>query len=406
MTGARSTARTVEVDHVVVGLGGIGSAAAYWLSRLADDPARVVGLEQFELGHVRGASHDHSRIIRRSYHTEHYVRLTAAAYDAWTAVSEQLGEPLVVRTGGIDLFPHDAAIPMHTYTESMDAAGVPYEVLDAGEVVRRYPPFRLDDGVTALYQDDTGIAPAARGTRAHQDLARRNGAVLHEHSPVTAIRSDGHGEVVVIAGDTTYVTGSVVVAADAWAGQLLAPLGVTLPLEVTREQVVYYRTANLAPFAAGRFPVWIWMDEPSFYGFPIYGVTDRVKAAEDVGGQPTTADGRSFDPDHASLARLGAFLAATLPALTLADPQVTTCLYTLTPDRDFVLDDVPGHPGVQVALGAGHGFKFASWFGRTLAERACARTPPVPTRGDLDLTPFRLDRPGLTDPGYRPNYFV
>ncbi|HZI45394.1 MAG TPA: FAD-dependent oxidoreductase, partial [Ilumatobacter sp.] len=127
-----------EFDVAVVGLGGLGSAAAYWLARSG---STVVALEQFELGHVRGASHDHSRIIRRSYHTPDYVALTAAAYETWQVVEGDADEQLVTRTGGIDIFPPAAAIDPEPYLSSMTACGVPYEWLDAGEVRRRWPAF-------------------------------------------------------------------------------------------------------------------------------------------------------------------------------------------------------------------------------------------------------------------------
>src|SRR6188768_157715 len=123
-----------EFEYAVVGLGGLGAATAYWLARRSPS---VVAFEQFELGHVRGASHDHSRIIRRSYHTPGYVALTAAAYDCWQAVERDADEQLITRTGGIDIFPADAAIDPAPYRDSLDANGVPYEWLDAGEIRRR-----------------------------------------------------------------------------------------------------------------------------------------------------------------------------------------------------------------------------------------------------------------------------
>ena len=148
-----------EHRHAVVGLGAIGSAAAYWLARRAGSD--VVAFERYELGHQRGASEDHSRIIRRSYHTPWYVSLTAHAYRAWAEVELDAGKKLIVRTGGLDLWPEGAAIPMRDYTASMDECGVAYERLDAGETMRRWPPWHLPWSVQALYQPDGGIAPAS-----------------------------------------------------------------------------------------------------------------------------------------------------------------------------------------------------------------------------------------------------
>jgi sarcosine oxidase len=255
--------------------------------------------------------------------------------------------------------------------------------------------------VAGIFQPDAGIAPAALGNAAHQRLAVQRGVVLRERAPVRAIISDGRGELTLVTDDLTYRTGSLVVCADAWTNDVLAPLDVKLPLLVTREQVAYYPAADLGPFRPDRFPVWIWMDDPSYYGFPVYGDRGAVKAAEDVGGRSTTAAERSFDTDVHALARLTSFLQRTLPEMVgRSPPRVKTCLYTLTPDRDFVLDEVPGHPGVQVALGAAHGYKFASWFGRTLAERAVHGTTAA------DLTAFRMDRPALLDADPPVRYLV
>src|SRR4051812_22053975 len=144
-----------DYDYIVLGLGGFGSAAAYWLARRAGD--EVLGLEQFELGHVRGESQDHSRIIRLSYHTPGYVELARAAYAAWDELERDSGEQLILRTGGLDFAPRISAIPLATYSESMAAAGVEYESLDAREIMRRWPQFRLTDDIHGLYQSQSGI---------------------------------------------------------------------------------------------------------------------------------------------------------------------------------------------------------------------------------------------------------
>ena len=371
-----------DYEYIVLGLGGFGSAAAYWLARRAG--AGVLGLEQFELGHVRGESQDHSRIIRLSYHTPGYVELAKHAYRAWAEVEREAGEPLVLKTGGLDLGPRESAIPLTGYSDSMDAAGVPYERLDAAEIMRRWPQWRLDDDVHGLFQAEGGIAMAAKGNAAHQRMAREHGATLVDRTPVDGIRPL-EGEVEVLAGGRAYRCRRLVVAAGAWSNQALAPFGVHLPLRVTQEQVTYFSAPRADDFQPDRFPVWIWMDDPCFYGFPVFGESGP-KVGQDAGGEETTATTRTFEPDQAALARVTRFLERYLPGALGPVLYTRTCLYTLTPDRDFVLDTLPDRPDVSVGIGAGHGYKFASVVGRILAELA------MDGRSAHDLEPFSLDR--------------
>lgn len=391
-----------EFEVAVVGLGGLGSATAYWLARRG---VSVVGLEQFELGHVRGASHDHSRIIRRSYHTPGYVELTAQAYEAWEAVERDGDTTIVTRTGGVDLFPPGAAIAPDPYRDSLDAVGVPYEWVDATEIRHRWPAFDrgsiVRDGVMGLVSADTGIVPAGPGTATLQRLATAHGAELRAHSPVTAVEPSG-GEVDIVTASGSVRCGAVVICADAWTNRLLEPLGHRVGMVTTREQVSYFPTADLDDLRPGRFPVWIWMDDPSFYGFPTFGppqVTDRLKGSEDCGGAEVDPDTRTFEPDPTMEQRLATFMSG-LVGDRFGPPSTTTCLYTLTADRDFVVDRLPDHPNVCVGLGAAHGFKFAAWFGRTLADLATGGAPGPA------LVPFAVDRPALSQPISRDAWLV
>jgi sarcosine oxidase len=381
---------TETADVVVIGAGGLGSATAWHLARRGVD---VVLLERFAFGHKNGASHDTSRILRRSYHTPGYVNLAREAYDDWATLEGESGERLVTRTGGLDFFPPGAAIPPADYMTSMDTSGVPYDRLDVREVAARWPAITLPDGTFSIFQKDTSIVPAGRSTATLQNLALRRGARLYDESPVTGIRGGA-----VTTPDRTISAGRVVITADAWTNDLLAHLGTRLPLTVLREQVTYFAPARPAGFGPERLPVWIWMDDPSFYGFPTYE-GPLVKAAQDCGGAVTTADSRGFDTDPEGLNRLGSFVGGLLPGI--GPPHHTvTCLYTLTPDRDFVIDAVPGHPDVYVGLGAAHAFKFAPTFGRVLADLA--------TTGETssEIAPFAMDRPALVDPDYRPTWLV
>ena len=377
-----------EWDAIVVGLGAIGSGAAYWLSRRFGD--RVLGLEQFELGHSNGASQDHSRIIRLSYHRPDYVRLARRAYQTWAEVEAESGTTIVTRTGGLDVAPRDAAIPLADYMASMTAEDVPFEHLDAAEIMRRWPQWQLGDDHHGLYQAESGLADPFRANAAHQRLAREHGATLLDRSPVVALRDAGGEVEVELADRTIHRAGHVVLAADAWTNELLRSFDRRLPLTITKEQVTYFACPDPAAFSPDRFPIWIWMDDPSFYGFPTYGEAGP-KAAQDVGGEETTPDTRTFDRDEAAFGRLEDFLARHLPGHVGPPIYTKTCLYTLTPDRDFVLDRLPDQPNVLMTLGAAHGFKYASLFGRIVAELVA--DGETPSQGDIER--FRVDRPIL-----------
>jgi sarcosine oxidase len=304
----------------VVGLGGIGSGAAYWLSRRLG--ADVLGLEQFELGHSRGASQDHSRIIRLSYHRPDYVRLAKRAYETWELLQAESGVQVVTTTGGLDLWPAGARIPMSDYSGSLAAEGVPFEMLDAAETMRRWPQWRLADDTVTIYQAAAGLADQNRANAAHQRLAREHGATVLDRTPVTALRDRGGEIEIETSGAGRFRAGVVILAADAWTNELLASFDRRLPLTITREQVTYYACPRPEDFAPHRFPVWISMNEPCFYGFPTYGEAGP-KAAEDVGGQPTTARERSFEPDRVARAPLDAFMASHLPG-SLGPRSVST----------------------------------------------------------------------------------
>ena len=397
--GPYDAAMRSEWDAIVVGLGAIGSGAAYWLSRRFGD--RVLGVEQFELGHANGAGQDHSRIIRLSYHRPDYVRLARRAYATWADVEQDSGVTIVTRTGGLDVAPRDAAIPLVDYMNAMTAENVPFDHLDGAEIMRRWPQWRLGDEHHGLFQADAGIADPNRANAAHQRLAVRNGATLLERSPVARLRDTPDGVEVHLADGTIHRAGHVVLAADAWTNELLASFDRRLALTIIQAQVTYFAPSDQAAFSPDRFPIWIWMDDPSFYGFPTYGEAGP-KAAEDVGGDEVTPATRTFERNEAGFARLTDFLGRHLPGHLGPEIYTKTCLYTMTPDRDFVVDRLPDHPAVLVALGAAHAFKFASVIGRILAELVAGGD--TPSAGELGR--FAIDRPILLESNPATSFLV
>jgi sarcosine oxidase len=382
-------------EYIVVGCGGIGSAAAYWLSRQAGD--QVLALEQFHLGHDRGGSEDHSRIIRLSYHASEYTTLTPHTYEAWSEVEEESGTQLVFKTGGLDLEPvDDGPRFINQYTGSMRAASIPYEELSAQEVMERFPQFRLDENVRGVYQEDAGLVDAGRANATHVALARSRGAEILENTPVRSIRVAGDG--VEVATDKCIFSGRrLILAAGAWTNEILRHVGVELPITCTQEQVTYFRAPSLEEFSPGRFPVWIWHGGPesSFYGIPVYGAP-ATKAGQDVGGDVVTAQTRTFETNERVLANVRSFLYRYIPGSLGPELYTKTCLYDMPPDREFVLGTLPDLPQISVFNGAGHGFKFASLAGKILSELALHGETQYP------IEAFRTDRPALTDPAYEP----
>ncbi|MFZ2502842.1 MAG: FAD-dependent oxidoreductase, partial [Nocardioides sp.] len=330
-------------------------------------------------------------------HTPNYVAMTKLAYDDWARLEAASGESLVTVSGGLDIFPAGGIIPIEDYTESLAAEGIPFELLDSVEVAARWPQFALPEDAVTLFQERGAVVPAARGTAAMQRVAVERGATLLGETPVLAIEPLESGYLVRTAS-AAYEVGGVVVCADAWTNHLIEPLGTTVPLTVTEEQVTYFAPADPAAYDPAVMPLWIWMDEPCYYGFPAYGEA-TVKAAQDVGGPLVTPETREWGPNAEMADRLAAHMAWMLPGSGDVQRSVR-CQYTLTHDRDFVIDSVPGHPGVVVGLGAAHGFKFAPTFGRLLADLA------ADGGSAFDLSPYGFDRPAITDPDFPPNWMV
>ncbi len=351
-------------DVAVVGLGALGSAAAYHSARKG---ASVVAFEQFELGHVRGASHDTSRIIRTSYGAPEYVRLAQSAYRDWADFEAETGERLTTITGGVVFFPEGGPYKAEAFVDALTETGVPFELLDPEQVAARWPQFALPAGAKTIYTPDSGIAHAARTVAALQMHARLRGAELRDRTPVLAVEPM-EGGVIVRTAAGPVLARKVVIAADAWTNTLLEPLGAAIPLVTMQEQVTYFKPEDAELYDRERFPVWIWEDHSCFYGFPTYG-EPTIKAARDLSENLMSPEERTFVPSDALLEELSGFMGSVIPGK--GDVlRTVTCQYAITPDRRFIISPLEEHPDIIVALGAGHAFKFTPAIGRVLAELA------------------------------------
>ena len=359
-------------DAIVVGLGGMGSSAAYHLARRGQ---RVLGLERFGLAHANGSSHGGSRIIRQAYFEDAaYVPLVLRAYDLWEEIERESGEKILTVTGGLMMGPEGSRTVAGSI-ESARAWDMSYEVLGAEEIRSRFPAFTPDDGMVALFEAKAGILRPERSVAAHARAAESRGAELRFEEPVISWEADPSGEGVRVRTEHgTYEAGRLVVCAGPWAPDLLGSLD--LGLWVQRlVQFWFMPEGGVEPFAVGRQPIWIWEapDGVQFYGFPNHdSAGDGVKVALFRVGERCDPDAIERNVGEEEVESMRDRLRGSVPAIANGEfLRAATCMYTNTPDEHFVVSLHPEHPQVAIAAGfSGHGFKFVSVIGEILADLA------------------------------------
>ena len=371
-------------DVAVIGLGAMGSAA---LLNLARRGVRAVGIERFAPGHDKGSSHGETRIIRLGYF-EHpsYVPLLRRTYELWRELEAECGRPFMHIIGIAEIGPPDGEVVAGTLRASRQHA-LPHEVLDAKEVMRRFPAFRIPDHYAGVVQPDGGFLEVEPSIAAMVALAKAKGAQVRTGEPVRAIEPTPHG-VRIETSRETVEAGAAIVAAGAWLSKLLP----SLPVQprVTRQVQAWFQPVDAAPFAPGRFPVFLLESHHGVhYGFPPHGGTAVKIAKHHHADQTVDPDTVERAVSAADEALIRGALADHIPAANGAMTAAKTCLYTVTPDHDFIVDALPGAANVIVASPcSGHGFKFAPVLGEVVSDLAMAGS----TRHDISR--FRLGRFG------------
>ncbi|MEO0408386.1 MAG: N-methyl-L-tryptophan oxidase [Cyanobacteria bacterium P01_A01_bin.135] len=364
-------------DAIVVGAGGVGSAAAYYLAKAGQ---RVLLLEQFEVNHQKGSSYGYSRVIRYTYDNPIYVDLMRDAYPLWFALQEEAGEQLYVKTGGLDFGPPDAET-FQALKASMDTAGLDYEHISCDEIRDRYPQFTLDEGMEGLFHPDSGLLRTSRCVLAHQRLAQARGATVIDQTPVVSITPTAAGAEVQTAKDT-FTCDRLVLTVGSWAKGLLAEQGIDLPLKIMPCQLGFYQPKRAADFEPGRFPVFFAHMNGDYgempYGIPHEDPSIGVKITTFYGWPTVTSPSEvDYTPSQDWTERIRGFAQQYIP--DAAGPLLSTrrCLYTLTPDKDFIVDAHPHYPHVVIGAGfSGHGFKFTTLLGKMLADLAVEGSTP------------------------------
>ena len=363
-------------DVVVCGLGAMGSAALHHLARRGK---RVLGLERHSPGHDRGSSHGSTRIIRLGYF-EHpsYVPLLRRAYALWRELETAAGRRLLHVTGIAEIGPPSGTLVQGTLA-SARLHELQHAVLLAPELMRRFPAFRLPQHYVAVLQPDGGFLEAEPSIAAHLALASSAGADIRSGETVRAIEP-GTGFVRVITDRGTVEAGAAIVAVGAWTKSLLPKFGATL--RVTREVMGWFALTAADLSSARQLPVFIIESRHGMhYGIPAprgaNGPTEIKVAKHHHRNETVDPDAYDRTVSAADEALIRAAIADHLPMANGELIAAKTCLYTMTPDGDFLIDHLPGAPNVIVASPcSGHGFKFAPVVGEVLADLATTGTTP------------------------------
>ena len=357
---------TRAYDAIVVGLGAMGSAAAY---QLASRGASVLGIEAFGRAHELGSSGGLTRIIRLAYF-EHpdYVPMLRAGWEMWPRIeAEAGGDQLMQVTGGLYIGRRGSAV-LEGSLKSAETHGLAHELLGADEMARRYPMLTLDADMDALHEPLAGILFPDKCIEAHLTLAERAGAELHFGERVSGWSSGAAG-VTVTTDAGTYGAERLVIAAGAWLPKMTPELN--LPLTVERNVLFWYEPVRSGElFEAARFPVWILEidDQRAFYGFPSLP-GQGVKVARHHGGRPVDPDALDRDASAVDEQPVREFTADYMPLANGRRLDSRVCMYTNTPDFNFILDFHPDDQRVLIASPcSGHGFKFSNVIGSIVAD--------------------------------------
>lgn len=375
-------------EAIVVGLGAMGAGATY---QLAKRGVRVLGLDMFPLGHNQGSSHGHHRMIRRSAYRPEIDRMAERAFALWRELEAESGQNILNLIGEVSLFDPNAAeerqlrrrslpgeesdAPAHGHSPFDFTMGGRRELLDEASLRERFPGFRYHEGMIATYEAEAGFLRPEVGVAAHLAVAERFGATIRRPETVTGWQTDGDG-VAVTTTEGTYRADRLILATGPWAAELLADLG--HPLQVVRIVNAYFAPTRpdlwTSATRPGGFPgasdFLLTVAEGSFYGMPsIEGV--GLKIGRHDNGEQTTARTIRRDVDAAEIDYLRAVLDRYMPGASGPVTQTITCMYTMTPDEQYIIEPHPAHAQVVYGCGcSGTSYKFSGVIGEMLADLA------------------------------------
>jgi sarcosine oxidase len=386
-----------NVDTIVLGLGAMGSAAIYQLAKRGE---RVLGIDRFSPPHHYGSSHGETRIIRQAIgEGEAYVPLALRSYELWREIEREAGKELLVTTGGLILENPQSNTMMHgrrnflaQTTECARRFNIHHEILEPQEIRKRYPQFAVAHEF-GYFEYETGYLRPELCIQAQLHLAKRHGAKLQINEKVLTINSHGFNKGISVRTDqAVYGADKLIIAAGSWVTQFLEPSHAQ-HFKVYRQVMLWFRIRDdlQSQFLPGEFPIFIWIFENGgenvFYGFPsLDGKTIKIASEQYVNVTTPEQVERGITEEEKN-AMYENFVLGRLPGIANACDEAASCLYTTTPDSNFVIDFYPGHPQVIIASPcSGHGFKHSAAIGEVLAELV------IGGKSKIDISSFGIDR--------------
>lgn len=381
-------------DVCVVGLGAAGAATLYQLARRG---LKVVGIDRFSPPHVYGSTHGDTRITREAIgEGEAYTPLVQRSHAIWRELEAETGEDLLTQCGGLIIEAAGGGAAGHHRHEFLASTiacarryGIEHELLTATDVTRRFPQFGVDGTESAYYEPTAGFVRPERCVSAQLTVATRLGAGIRRDERVLSVETSMAS--VRVRTDRGVVHAErVVLAVGPWVRDFIETDQLRL-FNVYRQVLTWFELRpDAGDHTPAAMPVFIWglQDGNAFYGFPAIDGTRDIKVADEKLDSPTTADEASLDvePDEPHVV-YESMLSTRLPGLSSRCVRAARCLYTVTPDANFVIDEHPDLDGVLlVSPCSGHGFKHSAGVGEAIAQRVTTGS------SDVDLSTFRLDR--------------
>jgi sarcosine oxidase len=360
--------KALTYDVIIVGIGGMGSAAAYQLARRGK---RVLGLERFDIPHAMGSSHGISRIIRLPYYEDPaYVPLLRRAYELWRELEAVSGQEILVITGSVDASGEDDPL-FQGALASARLHGLAHEVLSGTEVNARFPAYCLPADHRAVYQAEGGLLASERAIVAHVEAAQAHGAEIRAREKVLEWSvGPGNDGVIVTTDKGRYTAERLVLTAGAWMGELVESLkSIAIP---ERQVLAWLQPREPALFHPNRFPVFnLQVAEGRYYGLPIYEVPGFKFGRYHHRAETGSPEALRCEPDAVDERLLRSFAEVYFPEGAGDTMALRSCMFTNTPDEHFILDRHPDHPQVVLASPcSGHGYKFCSVIGEVVADLA------------------------------------